>query len=211
MHALVIAGGDAPAPIDVELAAAPLVIAADSGVGHALALGLRVDLVIGDLDSADPADVERAVAAGARVDRHPADKDATDLELALDAARALGATEVTVLGVGGGRLDHLLANLLLVTHAAYAELTIDACVDDTRISVVRTARQLTGAVGSTVTLLPIGGPARGVSTTGLRWTLTDAELTPASTLGVSNEIVESPANILVREGVLLAIQPHGAP
>src|SRR6476620_11925580 len=132
MPALVIAGGDAPAPIDVELAAAPLVIAADSGVGHALALGLHVDLVIGDLDSADPADVERAVAAGARVDRHAADKDATDLELALDAARALGATEVTVLGVGGGRLDHLLANLLLVTHAAYAELTIDACVDDTR-------------------------------------------------------------------------------
>jgi len=211
MHALVIAGGDAPAPIDATLAAAPLVVAADSGVGHALALGLAVDLVIGDLDSADPADVERAVAAGARVDRHPADKDATDLELALDAARALGATEVTVLGVGGGRLDHLLANLLLVTHAAYAELTIDARVDATRISVVRTARQLTGAVGSTVTLLPIGGPARGVSTTGLRWTLTDAELTPASTLGVSNELVESPANILVREGVLLAIQPHGAP
>jgi len=210
MHALVIAGGDAPAPLDVALAVAPLVIAADSGVGHALALGLRVDLVIGDLDSADPADVERAVAAGARVDRHPADKDATDLELALDAARALGATEVTVLGVGGGRLDHLLANLLLVTHAAYAELTIDARFDDTQISVVRTARQLTGPVGSTVTLLPIGGAARGVSTTGLRWTLTDAELTPASTLGVSNELVESPANILVREGVLLAIQPHGA-
>jgi thiamine pyrophosphokinase len=210
MHALVIAGGDAPAPIDVGLAAAPLVIAADSGVGHALALGLRVDLVIGDLDSADPADVERAVAAGARVDRHPADKNATDLELALDAARTLGANEVTVLGVGGGRLDHLVANLLLITHDAYAELTIDARVDGTRISVVRTARQLTGAVGSTVTLLPIGGPARGVSTTGLRWTLTDAELTPASTLGVSNEIVESPANILVREGVLLAIQPSGA-
>jgi thiamine pyrophosphokinase len=211
MHALVIAGGDAPAPIDVALATAPLVIAADSGVGHALALGLRVDLVIGDLDSADPADIERAVAKGARVDRHPADKDATDLELALDAARALGATEVTVLGIGGGRLDHLLANLLLVTHDAYADLTIDALVDDTRITVVRTARHLVGPVGGIVTLLPVGGPAAGVSTTGLRWTLTDAELTPAGTRGVSNEIVTSPATVRVRHGVLLAIQPTGAP
>jgi thiamine pyrophosphokinase len=211
MHALVIAGGDAPAPIDVALATAPLVIAADSGVGHALALGLRVDLVIGDLDSADPAHVERAIAAGARVDRHPADKDATDLELALDAARALGATEVTVLGIGGGRLDHLLANLLLVTHEAYADLTIDALVDDTRITVVRSARRLVGPVGGTVTLLPVGGPARGVTTTGLRWTLTEAELTPASTRGVSNEIVASPATVRVRRGVLLAIQPTGAP
>ena len=95
MHALVIAGGDAPAPLDATLASAPLVVAADSGVGHALALGLTVDLVIGDLDSAVPDDVARAAAAGARVHRFPADKDATDLELALDAARTFGATSVT--------------------------------------------------------------------------------------------------------------------
>jgi thiamine pyrophosphokinase len=210
MRALVIAGGDAPAPIDADLAAADLVVAADSGVGHALALGLPVDLVIGDFDSAAPDDVERAIAAGARVDRHPADKDATDLELALDAARELGADRVTVLGAGGGRLDHLLANLLLVTHDAYADLVIDVLVADTHVTVVRTARQIVGAPGSTVTLLPVGGTARGVSTTGLRWTLTDAELTAASTRGVSNEIVTSPATVRLRRGVLLAIQPSGA-
>jgi thiamine pyrophosphokinase len=210
MHALVIAGGDAPAPIDATLAAAPLVIAADSGVGHALALGLAVDLVIGDLDSAVPDHVARAAAAGARVDRFPADKDATDLELALDAARALGATSVTVLGIGGGRLDHLLANLLLLTHDDYADVAVDALDGDTRVAVVRTRRELHGAIGSTVTLLPVGGPVRGITTTGLRWPLTDAELTPATTLGVSNEIVESPASVRVREGVLLAIQPSGA-
>jgi len=207
MHALVIAGGDAPAPIDATLAAAPLVIAADSGVGHALALGLAVDLVIGDLDSAVPDDVARAASSRARVDHFPADKDATDLELALDAARARVATSVTVLGIGGGRLDHLLANLLLLTHDAYAGLTVDALDGATWVRVVRTSRTLPGPIGSTVTLLPIGGPARGVRTTGLRWTLTDAALVPASTLGVSNEIVESPATVSVREGVLLAIQP----
>jgi thiamine pyrophosphokinase len=209
MRALVIAGGDAPLPIEADLAAAPLVIVADSGVAHALALGLRVDLVIGDLDSADPAHVAQAQASGARVDRHPVDKDATDLELALDAARAMGAREITVLGAGGGRLDHLLANLLLVTHDAYADLAIDALVDDTRVTVVRGERQLDGAVGSTVTLLPIGGTASGVTTTGLRWTLTDADLVAATTRGVSNEIVTSPATVRVGRGVLLAIQPSG--
>lgn len=209
MRALVIAGGDAPLPIEADLAAAPLVIVADSGVAHALALGLRVDLVIGDLDSADPAHVAQAHASGARVDRHPVDKDATDLELALDAARAMGAREITVLGAGGGRLDHLLANLLLVTHDAYADLAIDALVDDTRVTVVRGERQLDGAVGSTVTLLPIGGTASGVTTTGLRWTLTDADLVAATTRGVSNEIVTSPATVRVGRGVLLAIQPSG--
>jgi thiamine pyrophosphokinase len=209
MRALVIAGGDAPLPIEAELASAPLVIAADSGVSHALALGLRVDLVIGDLDSAEPAHVERAAAGGARIDRHPVDKDATDLELALDAARALGAREITVLGAGGGRLDHLLANLLLVTHDAYSDLAIDALVDDTRVTVVRGERAIVGPIGGTVTLLPIGGTASGVTTTGLRWTLTDAELLAASTRGVSNEIVASPAIVRVGRGVLLAIQPSG--
>jgi thiamine pyrophosphokinase len=209
MRALVIAGGDAPLPIEADLAAAPLVIAADSGVAHALALGLRIDLVIGDLDSAEPAHVEQAEAGGARVDRHPVDKDATDLELALDAARALGAGEVTVLGAGGGRLDHLLANLLLLTHGSYADLVIDALVDDTRVTVVRAERRLVGPIGSTVTLLPIGGTASGVTTTGLRWTLTDADLVAATTRGVSNEIVASPATVRVRTGVLLAIQPSG--
>jgi thiamine pyrophosphokinase len=50
-----------------------------------------------------------------------------------------------------------------------------------------------------------------VTTTGLRWTLTAAELGPATTRGVSNEIVESPATVRVRDGVLLAIQPLGGP
>ena len=209
MRALVIAGGDAPLPIEADLATAPLVIAADSGVGHALALGLRIDLVIGDLDSADPAHVRRAEAGGARVDRHPVDKDATDLELALDAARALGANEITLLGAGGGRLDHLLANLLLVAHDAYADLAIDALIDDTRVTVVRGKRRLVGPLGGTVTLLPVGGTASGVTTSGLRWTLTDAELAAATTRGVSNEIVASPATVSVRHGVLLAIQPSG--
>jgi thiamine pyrophosphokinase len=210
MRALVIAGGDAPARTDGGFGAPDVVIAADSGVGHALALGLHVDLVVGDLDSAVARDVERAQAAGARIERHPTDKDATDLELALDTARGLGATDVTVLGAGGGRLDHLVANLLLLAHDSYADLALDAIVGDAHVTVVRSERTLDGPAGSTVTLLPLAGPAVGVTTTGLRWTLTDDELTPASTRGVSNVIESPPARVSVHRGVLLAIRPTGA-
>src|SRR4051794_1456651 len=84
---LVFAGGDAPGPGGLaRTAGADLVIAADSGLAHARALGVHVDLVIGDLDSVDPTDLDAAVADGAVVERHPAAKDATDLELALDPA-----------------------------------------------------------------------------------------------------------------------------
>ncbi len=211
MHAFVIAGGDAPTALERAVVgrSPDLVIAADSGVGHALALDLAPDVVVGDLDSADPADVERAAAGGARVDRHPADKDMTDLELALRAARDLGAGSVTVLGAGGGRLDHLLANVMLVAHDAFAALAIDVVAGDAVVTVVRGTRTLDGPVGSVVTLLPVGGIAHGVSTTGLRWALAGDDLVPASTRGVSNELADPPATVTVTRGVVLAVQPLG--
>lgn len=211
MRALVIAGGDPPEPSSLELLPRgdELVVAADSGVGHALALGLPVHLVIGDLDSAEPAHIARAEASGARVEPHPVDKDMTDLELALHAARDAGATEVTVLGAGGGRLDHFLANLLLLAHPAYADLELDAIVGPARVTVVRGTRSLIGAIDTLVTLLPVGGDAVGVTTTGLRWALTDEPLGPATTRGVSNQILTSPATVTLRSGVLLAVQPTG--
>src|SRR5690348_11873254 len=87
--ALVFAGGDRPVPFDrsaTATATSGIVIAADSGLEHARALGVPVDLVVGDLDSVDPAVLDAAIADGVTVERHPAAKDATDLELALDAA-----------------------------------------------------------------------------------------------------------------------------
>src|SRR6478752_4504313 len=102
------------------------VIAADSGLGVATALGLHVDHLVGDLDSADAAAVSAAEAAGTTVDRHPAEKDATDLELALDAAIARGAHRIVVVDGGGDRLDHLLGNLLLLASDAFAGVQIEA-------------------------------------------------------------------------------------
>src|SRR5690348_14187528 len=94
------------------------VIAADSGLAVATALGLAVDHLVGDLDSVDAAAVEAAEAAGTTVERHPAEKDATDLELALDAALVRGARRLVVVDGGGDRLDHLLGNVLLLSSAA---------------------------------------------------------------------------------------------
>lgn len=211
--AVVFAGGDAPSD---ELLAAQwrctppdaLVVAADSGLHTALRLGLRVDVVVGDLDSVAPSALDAARAAGARIDVHPVDKDATDLELALAAARDLGARRITVVSGDGGRHDHLLANALVLAADDYADLTVDAVVGTAVCTVVRDRRTLHGTVGSLCTLLPIGGTARGVTTTGLRFPLRDEDLHPGSTRGVSNELAEVDAGITLRSGVLLAVQPH---
>jgi thiamine pyrophosphokinase len=79
------------------------------------------------------------------------------------------------------------------------------------VHVVRGERRLTGTPGETVSLFALGGPATGVSTTGLRWRLDDDQLAAGSTRGLSNEFVEQDASIRVRDGVVLAIRPGTEP
>jgi thiamine pyrophosphokinase len=212
VRALVFAGGD-PLPRGVAhvLPEHALVLAADSGIDHAHAIGRRVDVAIGDFDSVTPDGLERAEREGARIERHPTDKDATDLELAIDAAIAAGIARVTVVGGHGGRLDHLLGNLVLLAAPTTERLELDAWMGAAHVTVVRTRATLAGTAGSIVSLFAMHGPARGVTTHGLRFPLHDAALEPGSTLGLSNEIAATDAAVTLTTGVLLAVQPDALP
>jgi len=209
VSAWVFAGGDPPdAGAIRDLAPADLVIAADSGLMHAQALGVAVHVVVGDLDSVDAAALAAATAAGVAVERHPVDKDATDLELALDAALARGARSVLVVGGHGGRLDHLLANALLLASPRFATVRVDARMGRAHVTVIHDRAELSGAPGALCSLLPVGGPAVGVETDGLRFALHRETLEPGSTRGISNEFVAPIATVSVTAGVLLAIAPR---
>ncbi len=186
------------------------VVAADSGLHVAGSLELLVDHLVGDLDSADPALVDAAIAGGTTVERHPADKDATDLELAIDAARARGARRIMVVDGGGDRFDHLLGNLALLGSPRLAGVRIEAFVGTARVVVARgreAAVQVHGPPGSLVTLLAVGGAARGVATEGLRYPLHGEDLPAGSTRGVSNELIGDRASVVLDEGILLVVQP----
>jgi len=203
---VVCAGGPVRATLPV-LDPGAIVIAADAGVHEAERLGLHVDLLVGDLDSADAAAVARVEAAGGRVERHPADKDASDLELALVAAAVADARHVLVLGGDGGRLDHLLGNAFLLASDRFADMRIDAVLGAARVHVVRNERAMEGAVGELASLFAVGGPAYGVTTEGLRWRLDAEELLPGSTRGLSNEFAGSNASVRVGDGVVLVVRP----
>ncbi len=84
MKAIVVAGGDAAPDDAAQLDGADLVIAADSGAAWLDERGIRPDLVVGDMDSVDPALLERLAADGVTIERHPSEKDASDAELAID-------------------------------------------------------------------------------------------------------------------------------
>jgi thiamine pyrophosphokinase len=207
--AVVVTGGPPPDP--ESALAVPLgarVIAADGGLDHAAALGLEVSVAVGDFDSVSPGALAAAEAAGVRIERYPAEKDATDLELALDLAVTLGARRVLVLaGDGAGRLDHLLGALQLLGSPRYEAVELDALVGSTRVHVVRGTRELAGEPGELVTLLALHGPAHGVTTEGLAYPLRGETLEPGSSRGVSNVFASDMARVTVASGALLAIRP----
>jgi thiamine pyrophosphokinase len=209
-------GGDASAPVrfPAELPPGSVVVAADSGLDRLSAAGLRADHLVGDLDSADPELVARARADGTLLHVHPADKDATDLELALDVVAGLCSGSdvpgrLLVVGGGGGRLDHLLADIALLASPRTVALDVTAHLGDATVTVVRPGRprSLTGRVGEQVSLLPVHGAASGVTTSGLRWVLVDADLVAGTTRAVSNELLVPEARIAVGGGVVVAVQP----
>lgn len=183
------------------------VIAADGGADHALRLGLRIDLAVGDFDSVSPDGLSALESAGVRLERHRVDKDATDLELALDAAAALRPRSIVVVGGAGGRLDHVLGELSLFASRAYRGVELDALLGPATVHVVRTERRLTGRVGELVSLLALHGPASGIVTGGLAYPLQSETLAPGSTRGLSNVFATSEARISLESGVLLAVRP----
>jgi thiamine pyrophosphokinase len=208
-RALVLSGGPLPDGGEIgPLPAGAFVIAADSGLEHAAALGVTVDVLVGDLDSVSAETLRAAESAGVRIERHPADKDATDLELALDYALAHGADRVTVVSGGGGeRLDHHLAELVLLAAPQFASLRLDARIGAARAIPIHAGEgvSLIGAPGAVLTLLALGGPAHGITTTGLRWPLRAETLEPGSTRGVSNEITSGAVGVRLAGGNLLAV------
>ena len=204
---IVFAGGDlrtAPSPDSTAL-----VIAADSGYDHAITLGHTVDLLIGDLDSLSEEGLAHAESTGVEIRPHPASKDATDLELALDVALEHGAV-VDLYGGEAGRIDHLIGVALELTQSKWvgAELrwhtegaTVQPLLDGGHV-------HPDAPLGTTVSLIVVTDSV-GVTTQGLKWPLADDDLERGTSRGVSNEIERLPASVSLDSGAILVITGTG--
>lgn len=205
--ALIFTGGSPPTTDVVATVPTPqLVIAADSGWTHARTHGFTPHYLVGDFDSITPHELDEATTLGIEIVQHPADKDFTDTELALSLARSMHYERIHVLSGGGDRFDHLMAMMhSLVAHTE--EATITAHVGASHIYFVTPKQRfsLECEPNTTVSLIPLGGSARGVRTNGLRWNLQRDTLASYSSRGVSNYTCDTSFSVSVRTGVLALI------
>lgn len=183
------------------------IFCADGGAQHALALGLTPHAIIGDLDSLSPELVAEMEAAGVAIHRHPMHKDQTDLELALEVAIAEKPDEILLFTALGGRLDHTLANILLLAHPKYASVRF-TLVDGPQWAILLRSYQSTtirGQPGDTLSLIPLSPTVSRVTLTGVEWPLEKATLSLGSTWTISNSLVSHQVTLQIGEGMVLLV------
>jgi thiamine pyrophosphokinase len=205
--------GAAPAPDSDDfyrelLASASAVVAADAAGEWCAALGRIPDVLVGDFDSADITEVDRLEGLGVSVERHPADKDVTDLELAVAVAHERWALPVCITAAFSERIDHTLAALGLVmrsgmgAHIAEPSWRAWPCAPGRplQIALVR---------GTTYSIVALE-PCEGVDARGGQWELADASLEPLSGRGISNEALGHGLQVSVRRGSLILVANDAA-
>lgn len=185
---------------------ADIIIAVDGGGDVCREAGVTPDVLLGDFDSLGSDAVDEFALEGVRIHKFPAEKDSTDLELALVEARRMGADRVMVTAAFSGRLDHTLGALAALAAAAHMQPQLREPEMAGWILDSEGRREL-GLTGrdATVSIVPLGGSAT-VSATGVRWPLQLADISPRSTLGISNRITAAEgARVTVYEGTVAVI------
>lgn len=183
---------------------ASLIIAADGGTCHLFRLGVSPDVVIGDMDSLPAETAAWLAESGADMIRYDPIKNETDLELALLYAQKVDE-EILLFGALGGRLDQMLANILLLAHPSLIDCPITLVEKYERAWLVTGRMEFEGQVGDTVSLIPLQGDVLVKQTSGLRWPLVDNVLSFGLARGVSNVMTAVSAVIDVASGKLLCI------
>jgi len=183
-----------------------LIICCDGGVRHFQQTGIKPDVIIGDMDSIDPAQLVTYCSQDVKIIKYPVSKDFTDTELALDYAINLKPEAIYIWGALGGRLDHTLANVFLLEKTK--ALPIKTYLIDEYCEAFLLSGDVTinKSAGQTVSLIPISLQVEGITLRGFLYPLDNTILRMGESRAVSNIINEDEAKIIVRSGSLLVIR-----
>ncbi|MEA3326295.1 MAG: thiamine diphosphokinase [Chloroflexota bacterium] len=180
-------------------------VAVDGGLSHMTRHNLCPDLIIGDLDSANPGDVSLFEAQGVDIRKFPQDKNETDLELALEAVLEMNLHTIWITAAFGNRLDQTLGNIFLLARGDLAKVDIRLIDGHQEVFLIRQSTSIIGEPGQRVSLLPLGSPVYGIHTKGLIYPLVGETLFPDRTRGISNRMNSTTASIAVQQGLLICI------
>lgn len=183
-----------------KISSKDLITAVDGGLKYVLSLGLKPDLVIGDMDSVDKKKLKPDWLV-----IEDNNTDITDLETALRYISKKQIKEVVVVGFQGSRFDQMTTNLLMLAKSDFKTSIIEG---NQEMFLVKDKLEISGKKGDLVSLVPLFKKVKKVETKGLRWNLQGRTLKVGQGLGVSNVMIGKKARVKIGSGVLLVIQTY---
>jgi thiamine pyrophosphokinase len=205
-RAVLFANGQARPGFEVSLLPGDFLVAVDGGLRHLRRLGIKPQLLIGDLDSVSAGELAEAIDSGIEVQRFPPAKDQTDLELALEYALKAGYAQIVIAYPFGDRVDHTLGNLSLLARPDLAEKTLSLEDGQVEARLLNTSACLPTQPGDLISLIAWGAPIEGITTKGLEYPLNHETLLPWQTRGISNVALADSIDLDFKSGRLLVIR-----
>ena len=208
MKCVIIANGDLDYTNETidRIRGAQLIISADGGARHLRALNILPHVMIGDFDSIHLDDHRFFKEKQVKTITFSSRKDHTDTELCLSWALENNATDITLLGVTGTRLDHTLANIFLLKKLTGQNIPARIINKNNEIHVVTDFIELKGGPKDFLSIIPITEKVSGITLKGLEYPLVNATLEMGSCLGISNAFKETFASVSIKKGTLIVIK-----
>src|SRR6056297_4317338 len=177
------------------------IIAADGGYNNLKRAGIAPNLLLGDFDSIgqvpDNCQFE--------INKFQKEKDFTDIELAIEFALKKACNHICLAGATGSRLDHSIANILLLRKLLESSIEAEIVDEHHEIFLVEGRKNLSNRNGSLLSLLPLDPIVSGVYLRGFKYPLENSTIKMGDTLGISNVAISDNCEISVENGILMGI------
>lgn len=189
-----------------ECESADCIICADGGAVSVDKADIVPDIIIGDLDSIKSSILNKFITLNVEFKRYPEKKDFTDMELCLDYALSICASEVTIMGGTGSRLDHTLANIFLLYFLLEKNIKGKIIDDNNEVYIINDVIELKQDEKEYVSIIPISNIVYGISTNGFEYETNKLNLKFGSARGVSNKLKKYTGKIQIDNGLCLIIK-----
>lgn len=183
-----------------------IVICADGGAEHAYDAGIVPDYLIGDFDSINENILNYYKGSNVVIERYKREKDYTDTELCIKKAVEIGASYIVVACASGSRIDHTLANIFLIDYINNLGAEAEIITKDAHIYCLRDSITIEGKPNDIISVIPYNGDASGLNSKGLKYHMKELNIKFGKTIGISNVMIKSKAEILIRNGKALVIK-----
>jgi thiamine pyrophosphokinase len=205
------AGGklERPEILKKRLTGEEYILAADGGARHALALGLTPRKVVGDMDTLTEGELEDLRGLGSEILMFPAEKDESDTLLALREAMGMGYADIEIWGALGGRLDHSVANVILLMDPHLAGVQVQLFTWNQRVFLPERGQVIAGSPGDLISFFPMEKEVTGIQTRGLQYEPKDGRLEFKYAVGLSNVILGRECSVSWEDGLLLCVHTFG--